>query len=206
LFLDGIYQKERVMEVRGWLRAVLGRAGRVEEVVPSSNPASTSADGEARGQEEPLSRVQQLLSGLPVCQAPGAFATPPPVCPSVWERDKALLARYHAYVDDAEKIGSRALPDASREEGRELAAQWRSRAIDLSNAKATELCDGIYWYFQSAAIASLFADGPGSEAFARYRRDAESYRGWSRVGGQVRLFDGYVSAVASGTQLMSAPE
>ena len=37
------------MEVRGWLRAVLGRAGRVEEVVPSSNPASTSGDGEARG-------------------------------------------------------------------------------------------------------------------------------------------------------------
>jgi hypothetical protein len=77
LFLDGIYQKERVMEVRGWLRAVLGRAGRVEEVVPSSNPASTSGDGdgdgdgEARGQEQPLSRVQQLLSGLPVCQAPG---------------------------------------------------------------------------------------------------------------------------------------
>ena len=59
------------MEVRGWLRAVLGRAGRVEEVVPSSNPASTSGDGEARGQEQPLSRVQQLLSGLPVCQAPG---------------------------------------------------------------------------------------------------------------------------------------
>lgn len=59
------------MEVRGWLRAVLGRAGRVEEVVPISNLGSTSADGEARGQEQPLSRVQQLLSGLPVCPAPG---------------------------------------------------------------------------------------------------------------------------------------
>jgi hypothetical protein len=105
--------RERVMEVRGWLRAVLGRAGRAEEVVPGSNSASASAGGEERG-EEPLSRVQQLLSGLPVCQVPGAFATPPPVCPSVWERDKALLARYHAYVDDAEKIGWRALPDASR--------------------------------------------------------------------------------------------
>lgn len=188
------------MEVRGWLRAVLGRGGRVEEVVPGSKSESASADGKDRGQEEPLSRVQQLLSGLPVCQAPGAFATPPPVCPSVWERDKALLARYHAYVDDAEKIGWRALPDASREEGRELAAQLRSRAIDLSNAKATEQCDGIYWYFQSAAIASLFADGPESDAFARYRRDAESYRGWVRVGGQVQLFVEYVSAVAAGAQ------
>ncbi len=189
------------MEVRGWLRAVLGRAGRVEEVVPGSKSESASADGKERGQEEPLSRVQQLLSGLPVCQAPGAFATPPPVCPSVWERDKALLARYHAYVDDAEKIGWRALSDASRETGREIAAQWRSRAIDLSSAKATEQCDGIYWYFQSAAIASLFADGPESEVFARYRRDAEFYRGWSRVGGQVRLFDEYVSVIASGAQL-----
>jgi hypothetical protein len=187
------------MQIRGWLRAVLGREGRVEEVVPGSKSESASADGKEQGQEEPLSRVQQLLSGLPVCQAPGAFATPPPVCPSVWERDKALLARYHAYVDDAEKIGWRALPDPTRKEGRELAAQWRSRAIDLSNAKATEQCDGIYWYFQSAAIASLFADGPESEAFARYRRDAESYRGWSRVGGQVQLFDEYVSVIASGT-------
>jgi hypothetical protein len=194
------------MKVRAWLRAMLGRAGRVEEVVPGSKSESASADGKERGQEQPLSRVQQLLSGLPVCPAPGAFATPPPVCPSVWERDKALLARYHAYVDDAEKIGWRALPDASREEGRELAAQWRSRAIDLSNAKATEQCDGIYWYFQSAAIASLFADGPESEAFARYRRDAESYRGWSRVGGQVQLFDEYVSVIASGAQLKPGPE
>jgi len=189
------------MEVRGWLRGVLGRAGRAEEVVPGLKSESASADGKERRQEEPLSRVQQLLSGLPVCPAPGAFATPPPVCPSVWERDKALLARYHAYVDDAEKIGWRAMPDASREEGRELAAQWRSRAIDLSSAKATEQCDGIYWYFQSAAIASLFADGPESEAFARYRRDAESYRGWSRVGGQVQLFDEYVTVIASGAQL-----
>lgn len=189
------------MEVRGWLRAVLGRAGRAEEVVPGSKSESASADGKERGQEQPLSRVQQLLSGFPVCPAPGAFATPPPVCPSVWERDKALLARYHAYVDDAEKNGGRALPDASREEGRELAAQWRSRAIDLSSAKATEQCAGIYWYFQSAAIASLFADGPESEAFARYRRDAESYRGWSRVGGQVQLFDEYVTVIASGAQL-----
>lgn len=194
------------MGVRGWLRAVLGREGRVEKSVPSSNSASASVGGEERGQEEPSSRVQQLLSGLPVCQAPGAFATPPPVCPSVWERDKALLARYHAYVDDAEKIGWRALPDASREEGRQLAAQWRSRAIDLSNAKATEQCDGIYWYFQSAAIASLYADGPESEAFARYRRDAESYRGWSRVGGQVQLFDEYVTVIASGAQLRQGAE
>lgn len=189
------------MQIRGWLRAVLGREGRAEKGVPRPESASASADGKKRGQEEPLSRVQQLLSGLPVCQAPGAFATPPPVCPSVWERDKALLARYHAYVDDAENIGWRALPDPTRKEGRELAAQWRSRAISLSNAKATEQCDGIYWYFQSAAIASLFADGPESEAFARYRRDAESYRGWRRVSGQVRLFDEYVTAVASGAQL-----
>lgn len=185
------------MQMRGWLGAVLGREGRVEEVVPGPKSESASADGKEQGQEEPLSRVQQLLSGLPVCQAPGAFATPPPVCPSVWERDKALLARYHAYVDDAEKIGWRALPDPTQEEGRALAAQWRSRAIDLSSAKATEQCDGIYWYFQSPAIASLFADGPESEAFARYRRDAESYRGWVRVGGQVRLFDEYVSVIAS---------
>lgn len=194
------------MDVRGWLMAVLGREGRVEEVVPSSNSASASTGGKARGQEEPLSRVQQLLSGLPVCQAPGAFATPPPVCPSVWERDKALLARYHAYVDDAEKNGWRALRDASRQEGRELAAQWRSRAIDLSSAKATEQCDGIYWYFQSAAIASLFADGPESEAFVRYRRDAESYRGWRRVCGQVQLFDEYVTVIASGPLLKPGAE
>ena len=111
------------MQMRGWLRAVLGREGRVEEVVPGSKSESASADGKEQGQEEPLSRVQQLLGGLPVCQAPGAFATPPPVCPSVWERDKALLARYHAYVDDAEKIGWRALPDPTQEEGRALAAQ-----------------------------------------------------------------------------------
>ncbi|MEX6664275.1 hypothetical protein [Pseudomonas sp. W2-17] len=186
------------MEVRGWLTAVLGREGRVKEGVPGSDLASASADGKERGQEQPLSRVQQLLSELPVCPAPGAFATPPPVCPSVWERDQALLARYHAYVDDAEKIGWRALSDPTRDEGRELAAQWRSRAIDLSSGKATEQCDGIYWYFQSAAIASLFADGPESEAFVRYRRDAESYRGWLRVDGQVRLFDEYVTVIASG--------
>ena len=111
------------MQIRGWLRAVLGREGRAEKGVPRPESASASADGKKRGQEEPLSRVQQLLSGLPVCQAPGAFATPPPVCPSVWERDKALLARYHAYVDDAENIGWRALPDPTRKEGRELAAQ-----------------------------------------------------------------------------------
>lgn len=194
------------MEVRGWLRAVLSREGRVKEGVPGSASAPASVEGKEQGQEEPLSRVQQLLSGLPVCQAPGAFATPPPVCPSVWERDKELLARYHAYVDDAEKIGWRALPDAAREEGRELAAQWRSRALDLCSAKATEQCDGIYWYFQSAAIASLFADGPESEAFARYRKDAESYRGWRRVGGQVRLFDEYVSAVAAGAWLRPCTE
>jgi hypothetical protein len=165
-----------------------------------------SAEGKERGQEEPLSRVQQLLSELPVCQPPGAVATPPPVCPSVWERDKELLARYHAYVDDAEKIGWRALPEACRKTGREIAAQWRSRAIDLSSAKAAEQCDEIYWYFQSAAIASLFADGPESEAFVRYRRDTRSYRGWLRVGAQVQLFDKYVSEIAPGAQVRPGAE
>lgn len=188
------------MDLLGWLRSCLGLKGRLED----SDSSSDSVEGGLRWRElpeEPLSRVQQNLSWLPVYQASEPFSTPPPGCPSVWDRDKELLAKYLTYVNDAEKIGWRALPDASREKGRELAAQWRSRAIDLSCAKATEQCEGIYWYFQGAAIASLFADGPKSDAFARYREDVESYRGWRMAGGQVQLFDEYVSVIASDARL-----
>lgn len=188
------------MDLLGWLRSCLGLKGRLED----SDSSSDSVEGGLRWRElpeEPLSRVQQNLSWLPVYQASEPFSTPPPGCLWVWDRDKELLASYLTYVNDAEKIGWRTLPDASREKGRELAAQWRSRAIDLSCAKATEQSEGIYWYFQSAAIASLFADGPKSDAFARYRKDVESYRRWRMAGGQVQLFDEYVSVIGSDAQL-----
>ncbi|UZJ58411.1 hypothetical protein OKW98_17630 [Pseudomonas sp. KU26590] len=192
------------MEVRGWSRAVLGREGRVEEVVPRAEPDSASADGERRCQEptdEPLSRVEQNLSWLPVYQEPSPFSLPLPGWPLHWKEDAALHRRYLAYVNNAERIGWQSLAEADRQAGRELASQLSSRAIDLASAKATEQLAENYWFFQAAAVASLFADGPESEAFARYSRDAESYRGWRRVSGQVQLFDEYVSVIASGAQL-----
>ncbi|WP_268796908.1 hypothetical protein [Pseudomonas huanghezhanensis] len=197
------------MDLLGWLRSSLGLKGRLEKFLRDSDSSSGSLEGGLRWREspdEPLSRVQQNLSWLPVYQAPEPFSTPPPGCPSVWERDAGLLARYLAYVTAAEKIGWRALSQASRETGRELAAEWRSRGIDLSCAKATEQSEGIYWYFQGAAIASLFADGPKSDAFARYRKDVESYRRWRMAGGQVQLFDEYVSVIASEAQLRPGTE
>jgi hypothetical protein len=184
------------MEWRGWLRAVLGREAK--EVVPGLESASASAEGKKRGQVEPLSRVQQLLSGLPVCQEPEAFSTPLPGWPLLWKGDAALHSRYLAYVTDAERIGWRSLTDAYRQTGRELAGQLSSSAIGLASAKATEQSAENYWFFQAAAVASLFADGPESDRFIRYRRDVESYRGWRRVSGQVQLFDEYVGVIDSG--------
>ena len=173
-----------------WLRfkAYLGRKHRVD----APEPEVVSPQAQRR---QPLSRVQQNLSWLPVEESPAPFSTPLPGCPPLWSEDTELRARYLAFVTHAEEVGRLTLTEHEREMGRDLAQQWLSRAIDLSSAKGTEQSMEIYWYMQCAAIASLFADGASSTAFIGYRKHVNDYKVSSRAADQVRAFDRYVESV-----------
>ncbi|MBD8568333.1 MULTISPECIES: DUF6508 domain-containing protein [Pseudomonas syringae group] len=120
----------------------------------------------------------------------------PPICPPLTDRDAPLLARYHAYiagVEHADKAEPLEQSESQREEGRMLANALYSRALDLATSRAGEHSPDIYWLMQSAAIASLFADGIDSEAFLKYQKDVHHYKDQRLTEGQVWAFDLYVS-------------
>lgn len=120
----------------------------------------------------------------------------PPTCPPLTDRDAPLLARYHAYiagVEHADKAEPLEQSESQREEGRMLANALYSRALDLATSRAGEHSPDIYWLMQSAAIASLFADGIDSEAFLKYQKDVHHYKDQRLTEGQVWAFDLYVS-------------
>jgi len=174
-----------------WLRRVRACLSRNEP-----GKASESAVRPLQRPEDlTSSRVQQNLSGLPVNIAPEPLSMPLPGCPPLMEQDTELRNRYLAYVTHAQAVGPQRMTDADRDEGRLLARQCHSRAIDLSCAKATEQWIGIYGYMQCAAIAALFAEGPTSATFIEYRKDVDHYRDWPRVSGQVQAFDLYVDSL-----------
>ncbi|KAA8695894.1 Uncharacterized protein ALO80_03384 [Pseudomonas caricapapayae] len=143
-------------------------------------------------QQESMSRVQANLAWLPVCQELQPLRLQPPACPPVGQQNEPLRARYHAYVAHMEQADPDAQDQSCRETGRQLAGELQSAAIDTVTSKA-ENSPQVYWLTQSAAIASLFAEGAQSEAFQRYRDDVWHYKEQPLTAGQVWAFDRYVA-------------
>lgn len=174
-----------------WLRRVRACLSRNEPGKALESAVRPSQRPEGRTS----SRVQQNLSGSPLNIAPEPLSMPLPDCPPLMDQDTGLRNRYLAYVTHAQAVGPQRMTEADRERGRLVARHCRSRAIDLSCAKATEQWIGIYGYMQCAAIAALFAEGPTSAAFIEYRKDVDHYRDWPQLSGQVRAFDLYVDSL-----------
>jgi len=168
------------------LRACLERSsGKQVAVEPGSAP----------------SRVEQNLAWLPVNRRYEALDLPPPEIPLLGLVGAPLQQRYVAFL--AQVISAPVTDDALRDTGRHLARELLSQAITLGSSKGTENSDEIYWLVQSAAIASLFADGAQSPEFAGYRQHVVSYQSADRMAAQVAAFDRYVAANGQPRRLSS---
>ncbi|MFJ4157438.1 hypothetical protein ACIPZF_21875 [Pseudomonas sp. NPDC089752] len=135
-------------------------------------------------------RVEQNLAWLPRNRVLEPLDLPLPL---------ALIGAplQHRYCAFMAQIASSSAPlddDMLREAGRRLAAELLTQAITLGGSKAHEQSDEVYWLVQSAAVASLFADGAQSAEFARYRQHVQSYESASRMATQVKAFERYVAA------------
>ncbi|MEE4817892.1 DUF6508 domain-containing protein [Pseudomonas alliivorans] len=153
-------------------------------------------DSAAEPDKKTPSRLQQNPDWVPPLQEHKPLLVSPPACPPLTGRDAPLLARYHAYIAEVEHADNAeplAQSESQRAEGRILANALYSSALDLATSKAGEQSPDIYWLMQSAAIASLFADGIGSEAFLKYQKDVHHYKDQRLTEGQVWAFDLYVS-------------
>ncbi|MEQ4315216.1 DUF6508 domain-containing protein [Pseudomonas syringae] len=159
---------------------------------PAPPPLSASAPAtEPVNQGQLMSRVQQNLAWLPVYLEPEPLNLAPPACPPLGRENEPLLARYHAYIAQVEHADRSMQDDTSRETGRKLAQELLDTAITLASMKA-DSSPSMYWLIQSAAIASLFADGVQSQAFQYYREQLQQYKNARKTAGQVMAFDIYV--------------
>jgi hypothetical protein len=139
-------------------------------------------------------RAEKNLAWLPVDQEPAPLSLMPPACPAQGMAMEALLADYHAYVAQAEQAEPGSQTQEQRDWGSRLARDLQSTALDVGSSKAGEQSLDTYWRAQSAAIASLFADGPQSFEFPRYREWVHGFKDHRLVAEQVRAFDSYVAA------------
>ncbi|MGF6110346.1 hypothetical protein [Pseudomonas frederiksbergensis] len=140
------------------------------------------------------SRVEQNLAWMPTFEALKPLDLPPPACPPLGPSTGQLASRYRAYIAQVEPLDTPVANEALREAGQRLARDLLAKAIDLSYSKAQELSPDIYWLMQSAALASLFADGPQSDAFVAYRNHVHYYRDAALMTAQVGAFDLYVTS------------
>ncbi|RJX52303.1 hypothetical protein C6379_20325, partial [Pseudomonas syringae pv. actinidiae] len=131
-------------------------------------PPASAPIAEPASQGQLVSRVQQNLAWLPVYQEPEPLNSPPPACPPLGRENESLLIRYRAYIAQVEQADRTTLDEACCQTGRQLAQELLDTAITMASWKA-DSSPNMYWLIQSAAIASMFADGVQSEAFQRYR-------------------------------------
>lgn len=182
------------MKLLDRLKAYFGH--KQSPVEPQQRPVKpkVASNSPTRNEGEPLSRVAQNLSWLPVYEEPKPRSLTPPACPPISLDDTTLISRYEAWVAQAEQAEPYGLSWEFREAGRQLAGKLFSSVLDLSSMKGREGSEDIYWLLQSAAIASLFAEGPQSEAFLRYSKDVHSYGKNPYTSGQVQAFELYVAS------------
>ncbi|EPM54090.1 hypothetical protein A264_25862 [Pseudomonas syringae pv. actinidiae ICMP 19071] len=154
-------------------------------------PPASAPIAEPASQGQLVSRVQQNLAWLPVYQEPEPLNSPPPACPPLGRENESLLIRYRAYIAQVEQADRTTLDEACCQTGRQLAQELLDTAITMASWKA-DSSPNMYWLIQSAAIASMFADGVQSEAFQRYREHLQHYRKGRLSAGQVSAFDIYV--------------
>jgi len=140
------------------------------------------------------SRVEQNLAWLPRNRVYEPLDLPPPEIPPLGLVGAPLQQRYAAFLAQVTKAPAPVTDDALRDAGRHLASELLSQAITLGCSKAHELSDEVYWLVQSAATASLFADGAHSAEFAGYRQHVQHYQSADRMAAQVAAFDRYVAA------------
>lgn len=100
----------------------------------------------------------------------------PPECPPLPESPSELRTRYCAYIAEVESLETPVTNKKLQLLGEQLARELLGKAIDLGSSKAHEFSPDIYWLIQSAAIVSLFADGPYSDVFANYRSHVHYYK------------------------------
>jgi len=140
------------------------------------------------------SRVEQNLAWLPRNRVFEPLDLPLPDYPPLGLVGEPLQQRYSAFLAQVTKTPAPVADEALRDAGRHLASELLSQAITLGCSKAHELSDEVYWLVQSAAIASLFADGAHSAEFAGYRQHVQHYQSADRMAAQVAAFDRYVAA------------
>jgi hypothetical protein len=121
-------------------------------------------------------------------------AMSPPACPPLGSSAEPLRNRYMTYIAQAERLAIPLVDQALRETGQHLARDLLAKAIDLGSSKAHEFSPDIYWLVQSAALASLYADGPQSNEFAAYREHVHYYKDMAPTTARVWAFDLYVIA------------
>ncbi|MDU8360739.1 DUF6508 domain-containing protein [Pseudomonas syringae group sp. J309-1] len=182
------------MKLLDRLKAYFGH--KQSPVEPQQSPVKpkVASNSPTRNEGEPLSRVAQNLSWLPVYEEPKPRSLTPPACPPISLDDTTLISRYEAWIAQAEQAEPHDLSWEFREAGRQLAGKLFSSVLDLSSMKGREGSEDIYWLLQSAAIASLFAEGPQSEAFLHYSKDVQSYGKNPYTSGQVQAFELYVAS------------
>ncbi|MGF6391221.1 hypothetical protein [Pseudomonas plecoglossicida] len=140
------------------------------------------------------SRVEQNLTWIPRNPVIEPLDLPPPDHPPLSLLGVPLQQRYSAFIAQVAQTPAPTADEPLREAGRQLARELLSQAITLGSSKGTEQSDEIYWLVQCAAIASLYADGAHSSAFAGYRRHVQYYQAFDGMAAQVAAFDRYVAA------------
>jgi len=118
----------------------------------------------------------------------------PPACPPLEDSPSELRMRYCTYIAQVTSLETPMANEQLQLVGQRLARELFEQALDLSNSRISEFSPDIYWLIQSAAIVSLFADGPHSEVFANYQSHVRYYRGFKFTIARVRAFDQYVSS------------
>jgi hypothetical protein len=118
----------------------------------------------------------------------------PPGCPPLGPCAEPLRNRYMTYIALVERLATPVADPALRETGQQLARDLLAKAVDLGSSKAQEFSPDIYWLVQSAALASLFADGPQSDEFSAYRTHVHYYKDIGLTTLRVWAFDLYVIA------------
>lgn len=114
----------------------------------------------AQDDDQASSRLERNVAWMPIFEEPKPLDLPPPACPPLGPSTGQLASRYLAYIAQVETLDTPVANEELREAGQRLARDLFEKAIDLSSSKAQELSQDIYWLKQSAALASLFADGP----------------------------------------------
>ncbi|MEB0005557.1 MULTISPECIES: hypothetical protein [unclassified Pseudomonas] len=118
----------------------------------------------------------------------------PPACPPLQDSASELRTRYCAYIAQVVPLQIPVANEKLQLVGQRLARELIEKAIDLSYSKAHEFSPDIYWLIQSAAIVSLFVDGPHSDVFADYRSRVQYYRNFNSSIAQVAAFEQYVNS------------